>query len=130
MLTGQLWFKVPSSKKFVYHGLLQEWVDAKDLILFTIGDIGVDGALYEAMEFTGEVIGCLPMSGRFTMANMAVEAGGKNGFFEVADTTLEYLEHRAQRPYKVFRSDDDVAYSEVKDYDVSNIEQQVAFPPH
>ena len=128
MLTGQLWFKVPGSRKFVYHGLLQKWVDAKDLILYTIGDIGVDGALYEAMEFTGEVIGRLPMSGRFTMANMAVEAGAKNGIFEVDNTTLEYLEHRAQRPYKVFRSDEDAAYAEVKDYDVSTIEPQVAFP--
>jgi len=128
MLTGQLWFKVPGSKKFIYHGLLQKWVDAKDLILYTIGDIGVDGALYNAMEFTGEVIGCMPMSGRFTMANMAVEAGAKNGIFEVDNTTLEYLEHRAQRPYKVFRSDEDAAYDEVKDYDVSAIEPQVAFP--
>ena len=128
MLTGQLWFKVPSSKKFIYHGLLQKWVDAKDLILYTIGDIGVDGALYDAMEFTGEVIGRLPMSGRFTMANMAVEAGAKNGIFEVDNTTLEYLERRAQRSYKVFQSDEDAAYAEVKDYDVSTIEPQVAFP--
>jgi 3-isopropylmalate/(R)-2-methylmalate dehydratase large subunit len=128
MLTGQLWFKVPSSKKFIYHGLLQKWVDAKDLILYTIGDIGVDGALYDAMEFTGEVIGHLPVSGRLTMANMAVEAGAKNGIFEVDNTTLEYLEHRAQRPYKVFWSDEDAAYAEVKDYDVSTIEPQVAFP--
>jgi 3-isopropylmalate/(R)-2-methylmalate dehydratase large subunit len=128
MLTGQLWFKVPGSRKFVYHGLLQEWVDAKDLILFTIGDIGVDGALYEAMEFTGEVIEHLPMSGRFTMANMAVEAGAKNGIFEVDDTTLEYLKNRAQRPYKVFRSDEDADYNEVKEYDVSTIEPLVAFP--
>ena len=128
MLTGQLWFKVPSSKKCIYHGLLQKWVDAKDLILYTIGDIGVDGALYDAMEFTGDVIEHLPMSGRFTMANMAVEAGAKNGIFKVDNTTLEYLEHRAQRPYKVFRSDEDAAYDEVKDYDVSAIEPQVAFP--
>jgi len=128
MLTGQLWFKVPSSKKCIYHGLLQKWVDAKDLILYTIGDIGVDGALYDAMEFTGDVIEHLPMSGRFTMANMAVEAGAKNGIFDVDNTTLEYLEHRAQRPYKVFRSDEDAAYDEVKDYDVSTIEPQVAFP--
>jgi 3-isopropylmalate/(R)-2-methylmalate dehydratase large subunit len=128
MLTGQLWFKVPGSRKFIYHGLLQKWVDAKDLILFTIGDIGVDGALYNAMEFTGEVIERLPMSGRFTMANMAVEAGAKNGIFEVDDTTLEYLKNRAQRPYKVFRSDEDADYIEVKEYDVSAIEPQVAFP--
>ena len=128
MLTGQLWFKVPVSKKFTYHGTLQKWVDAKDLILYTIGDIGVDGALYNAMEFTGEVIGRMPMSGRFTMANMAVEAGAKNGIFEVDNTTLEYLEYRTQRPYEVFRSDEDAVYGEVKDYDVSNIVPQVAFP--
>lgn len=128
MLMGQLWFRVPGSRKYIYHGTLQKWVDAKDLILYTIGDIGVDGALYNAMEFTGEVIGHMPMSGRFTMANMAVEAGAKNGIFEVDDTTLKYLEHRAQRHYEVFRSDDDAAYEEVKDYDVSNIEPQVAFP--
>jgi 3-isopropylmalate/(R)-2-methylmalate dehydratase large subunit len=128
MLTGQLWFKVPSSKKFIYHGLLQKWVDAKDLILYTIGDIGVDGALYNAMEFTGEVIGRMPISGRFTMANMAVEAGAKNGIFEVDDTTLEYLERRAQRPYRVYQGDENAAYDEIKDYDVSTIEPQVAFP--
>jgi 3-isopropylmalate/(R)-2-methylmalate dehydratase large subunit len=128
MLTGQLWFKVPGSKKFIYHGLLRKWVDAKDLILYTIGDIGVDGALYDAMEFTGEVIERLPMSGRFTMANMAVEAGAKNGIFEVDNTTLEYLENRAQRHYKVFQSDRDAVYSKVIDYDVSIIEPQVAFP--
>jgi 3-isopropylmalate/(R)-2-methylmalate dehydratase large subunit len=103
-------------------------VDAKDLILYTIGDIGVDGALYNAMEFTGEVIESLPMAGRFTMANMAVEAGAKNGIFEVDDTTLKYLERRAQRPYEIFHSDEDAAYEEVKDYDVSHIEPQVACP--
>jgi 3-isopropylmalate/(R)-2-methylmalate dehydratase large subunit len=128
MLTGQLWFRVPGSKRYIYHGTLRRWVDAKDLILFTIGDIGVDGALYNAMEFIGEVIEHMPMSGRFTMANMAVEAGAKNGIFEVDDTTLKYLEHRAQRPYTVFRSDEDAVYDEVKDYDVSTIEPQVAFP--
>ena len=128
MLTGQLWFKVPSSKKYIYHGSLRKWVDAKDLILYTIGDIGLDGALYEAMEFSGEAIGRLPMSGRLTMANMAIEAGAKNGIFEVDDTTVEYLEHRAQRPYRVFQSDADAVYAEVKVYDVSKIEPQVAFP--
>ena len=128
MLTGQLWFRVPGSRKYIYHGVLRNWVDAKDLILYTIGDIGVDGALYSAMEFTGEVIEHMPMSGRFTMANMAVEAGAKNGIFEVDDTTLKYLEHRSQRPYQVFRSDNDAVYETVKDYDVSNIEPQIAFP--
>jgi 3-isopropylmalate/(R)-2-methylmalate dehydratase large subunit len=128
MLTGQLWFKVPGSIKFAYHGLLQKWVEAKDLILYTIGDIGVDGALYMAMEFTGDAIKRLPMSGRFTMANMAVEAGAKNGIFEVDESTLEYLEGRSQRPYKMFSSDDDAIYTEIKEYDVSTIEPQIALP--
>jgi 3-isopropylmalate/(R)-2-methylmalate dehydratase large subunit len=128
MLTGQIWLKVPTSKKFIYHGSLQRWVEAKDLILYTIGDVGIDGATYAAMEFTGEAIGRLPMSGRFTMANMAIEAGAKNGIFEVDNITLEYLEHRAQRLYQVFRSDEDAVYNEVKDYDVSAIEPQVACP--
>ena len=95
MLTGELWFKVPESMKFVYHGKLQKWVDGKDLILYTIGDIGVDGALYRAMEFTGEVIEQLPMSGRLTMANMAIEAGAKNGIFQADRITEEYLQGRA-----------------------------------
>ena len=128
MLTGELWFKVPESMKFVYHGKLQKWVDGKDLILYTIGDIGVDGALYRAMEFTGEVIKQLPMSGRLTMANMAIEAGAKNGIFQPDRVTEEYLEGKVSRPYRVYRSDVDAIYVEVKEYDVSRIEPQVAFP--
>jgi 3-isopropylmalate/(R)-2-methylmalate dehydratase large subunit len=128
MLTGQLWFRVPASRKFIYHGSLQKWVDGKDLILCTIGDIGVDGALYEAMEFAGEAIESLPMSGRFTMANMAIEAGAKNGIFQVDAATFEYLKDRATRPYKIFSSDEDAAYAEIRDYDVSAIEPQVAYP--
>ncbi len=128
ILTGELWFKVPESMKFVYHGRLQKWVDGKDLILYTIGDIGVDGALYRAMEFTGETIDQLPMSGRLTMANMAIEAGAKNGIFQADRVAEEYLQGRANRPYRIFQSDRDAIYVDVRDYDVSRIEPQVAFP--
>jgi 3-isopropylmalate/(R)-2-methylmalate dehydratase large subunit len=128
MLTGELWFKVPESMKFVYNGKLQKWVGGKDLILYTIGDIGVDGALYRAMEFTGEVIEQLPMSGRLTMANMAVEAGAKSGIFQPDRVTEDYLQDKTSRPYRTFQSDSDAIYTEVKDYDVSQIEPQVAFP--
>jgi 3-isopropylmalate/(R)-2-methylmalate dehydratase large subunit len=128
MLTGKLWFKVPESRKFIYYGKRGKWVDGKDLILYTIGDIGVDGALYEAMEFTGEAIEHLSVSGRLTMANMAVEAGAKAGIFEVDKVTEEYLRGRAGRSYAVFRSDEDAVYAGVREYDVSRIEPQVAFP--
>ena len=128
MLTGELWFKVPESMKFVYHGNLPKWVDGKDLILYTIGAIGVDGALYRAMEFTGEVIEQLPMSGRLTMANMAVEAGAKNGIFQPDRVTEEYLRGRTRRPYRIFQSDRDAVYADVREYDVSQIDPQVAFP--
>lgn len=128
MLTGELWFKVPESMKFVYQGKLQRWVDGKDLVLYTIGDIGVDGALYRAMEFTGDVIEQLPMSGRLTMANMAIEAGAKNGIFQPDRVTEEYIQARASRPYRIFRSDPDAHYVQVREYNVSQIEPQVAFP--
>lgn len=128
MLTGELWFKVPESMKFVYYGKLHKWVGGKDLILYTIGDIGVDGALYRAMEFTGEVIEQLPMSGRLTMANMAVEAGAKSGIFQPDRVTEDYLQNKTSRPYRTFQSDSDAIYTEVRDYDVSQIEPQVAFP--
>jgi 3-isopropylmalate/(R)-2-methylmalate dehydratase large subunit len=128
MLMGSLWFKVPESRKFLYHGKLPKWVDAKDLILYTIGDIGVDGALYEAMEFVGAAIENLPMSGRLTIANMAIEAGAKNGIFAVDQITEEYLHNRAQRHYTIFQSDKDAVYEGEKEYDVGGIEPQVAFP--
>jgi len=128
MLTGMLWFKVPESMKFVYHGKLKKWVDGKDLILHTIGDIGVDGALYKAMEFTGEGIEQLPLSGRLTMANMAIEAGAKNGIFQPDMVTVEYLKVRTNRPYTIFRSDAYADYADVREYDVGRIELQVAFP--
>lgn len=128
MATGEAWFKVPETMKFVYYGELPKWVSGKDLILHTIGDIGVDGARYMAMEFTGEAIRKLSMDNRFTMANMAIEAGAKNGIFEADEITLDYVNSRAKRPYRVFTSDPDARYYEVREYDVSKMEPQVAFP--
>ncbi|MBM7624028.1 3-isopropylmalate dehydratase large subunit [Sporohalobacter salinus] len=128
MATGEAWFKVPETIKFVYQGELNDWVGGKDLILYTIGDIGVDGALYKAMEFSGEVIENLPMDHRFTMSNMAIEAGGKCGLIKPDQTTIDYVEDRAQRDYKLYQSDEDAEYEQVIEYDVSKIEPQVAFP--
>ena len=128
MATGDIWMKVPPTIKFIYHGKLGRWVAGKDLILQTIGDIGVDGALYAAMEFTGEAIEALSMDSRFTMANMAIEAGGKAGIFPVDEKTLEYVKPRAKRPFKVYEPDEDAEYAWVIEYDVSRLEPQVAFP--
>jgi len=128
MATGSLWLKVPESLKLIYHGKINPWVSGKDLILFTIGDIGVDGALYQAMEFCGETIRSLSMASRFTMANMAIEAGGKNGIFEPDEITLEYVKPKAKRPYQVYRSDPEARYVEEREYDVSKIYPQVALP--
>ena len=136
MATGEIWMKVPPTIKFIYHGKLPKWVGGKDLILYTIGDIGVDGALYSVMEFTGEAIDELDMDGRFTMANMAIEAGAKAGIFAVDDKTEEYLHHAiANRVSPVIaseakqsRSDKDARYAGIYEYDVSKIEPQVAFP--
>ncbi len=128
MALGEIWLKVPETVKFLYHGKLQRWVYGKDLILHTIGDIGVDGAVYKAMEFCGEAIGNLSMDSRFTMANMAIEAGAKNGIVEPDQTTLEYVQGRARGGYRVFRSDGDARYCDVHEYDAGEIEPQVAFP--
>jgi len=128
MATGDIWMKVPPTIKLVYHGSLGKWVGGKDLILYTIGDIGVDGALYSAMEFTGEAIDALSMDGRFTMANMAIEAGAKAGIFRVDGKTLAYIEPRAKRRYTIYEPDDGAEYSEVIEYDASVIEPQVASP--
>ncbi|MDK2878079.1 MAG: 3-isopropylmalate/(R)-2-methylmalate dehydratase large subunit [Thermoanaerobacteraceae bacterium] len=128
MMTGKCWFKVPETIKFIYHGKLNPWVTGKDLILYTIGDIGVDGALYKAMEFTGDALKSLTMDERFTMSNMAIEAGGKNGIMEADDITIEYVKARAKRDYEIFKSDDDAKYCQVIDYDVSKIEPQIALP--
>lgn len=128
MALGETWFKVPSTIKFVYRGELNQWVSGKDLILFTIGEIGVDGALYQAMEFTGPVIRKLSMDSRLTMSNMAIEAGAKAGIIEPDEITYAYLEGRAQRNYRGMFSDGDAGYSQIIEYDVGEIEPQVAFP--
>ncbi|HWR58957.1 MAG TPA: 3-isopropylmalate dehydratase large subunit [Thermodesulfovibrionales bacterium] len=128
MATGECWFKVPESMRFVYYGKLNKWVGGKDLILHTIGDIGVDGALYRAMEFEGETIGSLPMYGRLTMCNMAIEAGGKNGIMVPDAVTKGYVEGRAKRPYKFYRSDAGAKYVEVREYDCSRIPLTVSCP--
>ena len=129
MATGEIWLRVPETIKFVYAGRRQPWVGGKDLILYTIGEIGVDGALYKAMEFTGEAIDILEMAGRLTMANMAIEAGGKNGIFPPNEITLEYISGRLENGYTLYHSDEDVSYAEIKEFDVSTIEPQVACPP-
>jgi 3-isopropylmalate/(R)-2-methylmalate dehydratase large subunit len=128
MATGEIWMKVPPTTTFVYKGKLGKWVGGKDLILYTIGDIGVDGALYSVMEFTGEAINALTMDGRFTMANMAIEAGAKAGIFRVDSETKKYVKPRANRPYQVYQPDEDAEYTRTIEYDVSRIEPQVAMP--
>lgn len=128
MATGECWFKVPESMKFIYYGKLNKWVGGKDLILHTIGDIGVDGALYRAMEFEGETIRNLPMYGRLTMCNMAIEAGGKSGIIVPDGITEGYVKGRAKRPYKFYTSDSDAKYVEIKEYDCSKIPLTVSCP--
>jgi len=128
MMKGTVWLKVPESIKFYYEGKFQPWVSGKDLILYTIGQIGVSGALYQSMEFVGPAISELPLSGRFTMANMAIEAGGKNGIFVVDDKTKAFVEARAKREWKVYKSDKDAVYAQEIEYDVSKIQPQVALP--
>jgi len=128
MALGETWFKVPESLKFVFAGRPGPWVGGKDLILYAIGQIGVEGALYCAMEFTGPVIDGLSMDGRFTICNMAVEAGAKNGIIPPDEKTEAYVQGRGQRPYKLFKSDPDAAYKKVYKYDVTDLEPCVAFP--
>jgi len=128
MITGRIWFKVPPSIKFVFNGKLRPWVGGKDLILHTIGQIGVDGARYRAMEFTGEIIDSLPMSDRFSMCNMAIEAGAKVGIVTPDAITESYVSARAKRPYKFYKSDPDAAYEAVYEWDLSNLEPVVALP--
>ncbi len=128
MALGETWFKVPESMKFIFNGQLNKWVGGKDLILYTIGKIGVDGALYRAMEFCGEAISQLSMDGRFTMCNMAIEAGGKNGIIQPDEITRQYVEGRTKRPYTFYTSDPDASYVEVYEFDTAKIEPQVAFP--
>ncbi len=128
MATGHIWMRVPETIRIVYHGDLQPWVGGKDLILYTIGLIGVGGARYKAIEFAGPTVDALPMSGRFTMANMAIEAGGKAGLFAVDDATRAYLEGRSTRPYTVYGADSGATYAQTIKIDASQIEPQVAFP--
>ncbi|MCD6133183.1 MAG: 3-isopropylmalate dehydratase large subunit [Deltaproteobacteria bacterium] len=126
--TGMLWFKVPHTIKFIYNGKRGKWVMGKDLILYTIGKVGVSGALYKVMEFTGPVIRNLPMDDRFTMCNMAIEAGGKTGIVEPDDITRKYLSERGVKDGVFYKSDEDAEYDDIIEIDVSNIEPQVAFP--
>lgn len=128
MATGEIWLKVPPTILLNYVGDLRPHVGGKDLILHTIGLLGVEGALYCAMEYAGPVIRSLPMHQRFTMSNMAIEAGGKNGIIEPDETTLAYLAERTSERFEIFKSDPDAAYDRVIEIDVSEIEPQIAFP--
>lgn len=128
MFTSEIWLKVPETIKIIYKGSLPKWISGKDLILYTIGDLGVEGANYKTMEFCGEAIKEISMDGRFTMANMAVEAGAKNGIFIPDEKTQDYVKERAKRQYKTYKSDSDANYSVIKEYKVSSLEPQVALP--
>lgn len=128
MATGKCWFKVPAAIRFELSGKPQEWVSGKDVILHIIGMIGVDGALYQSMEFGGEGLRHLSMDDRLTMANMAIEAGGKNGIFEVDEVTRAYTQGRVNRAYETFMPDDGAAYARVIEIDLSSIRPTVAFP--
>ncbi|MBI4632418.1 MAG: 3-isopropylmalate dehydratase large subunit [Deltaproteobacteria bacterium] len=128
MLTGEAWFKVPETMKIVFSGKLNRWVSGKDLILYLIGRIGVDGALYKAIEFTGDTVKKLTMSDRLTIANMVIEAGGKNGIFIPDAVTKQYVRKRAKRDFTFYASDPDATYAQVIEIDVGAIEPQVAFP--
>ena len=128
MATGKAWFKVPSAIKFVLKGSLPEHVSGKDLILHIIGKIGVDGALYKSMEFVGEGVGSLTVFDRLTVSNMAIEAGAKNGIFEVDEQTVAYVKERSDREMKIYRADEDAEYDEVYEIDLSALEPTVAFP--
>jgi len=135
-INGRCWFRTPESMKFVYKGRLDKWVGGKDLILYAIGDIGVDGALYKAMEFTGDAVKDLDMDGRFTMCNMAIEAGGKSGIIAYDRKTEAYVRGRwataaaksNKRGFKIYKSDKGARYCDVREYDVSKLEPQVAAP--
>lgn len=128
MATGKAWFKVPAALKFNLYGKKQGYVSGKDVILHIIGMIGVDGALYKSMEFTGEGLADLTMDDRLCMANMVIEAGGKNGIFEVDDKTVEYIKEHSTKPYKIYKADPDAEYEATYDIDLSKIRPTVAFP--
>ncbi len=128
MATGRAWFKVPAAKKFVLTGKPGKYVSGKDIMIHIIGLIGVDGALYESMEFTGDGIANLSMDDRFTMANMAIEAGAKNGIFPVDDTAKAYLDEHTEKPYTIYEADEDAVYEDVIEIDLSKVRPTVAFP--
>ena len=128
MATGQVWFKVPPALKFNLIGKPNQWVSGKDVILHIIGLIGVDGALYKSMEFTGEGVRHLSMDDRFTICNMAIEAGGKNGIFEVDEQTLAYVNEHSNREFKVFQADPDAEYEKEYTIDLSKLRPTVSFP--
>ena len=128
MAIGKAWFKVPSAIKFVLKGKLNKYVSGKDVILHIIGKIGVDGALYKSMEFTGEGLSSLTMSDRLCISNMAIEAGAKNGIFEVDDITLEYIKEHSERTPVIYKADEDAEYDEVIEINLSEIKPTVAFP--
>ena len=128
MATGKAWFKVPSAIKFVLSGKLNKYVSGKDVILHIIGMIGVDGALYKSMEFTGEGVKELTVFDRLTISNMAIEAGAKNGIFEVDEQTEAYIKERSDREYKIYKADEDAQYDEVYEIDLSKVKSTVAFP--
>ena len=128
MATGQAWFKVPSAIKFVLTGKPSQYVSGKDIILHIIGMIGVDGALYKSMEFVGDGIEHLTMDDRFTICNMAIEAGGKNGIFPVDQQTLDYIHEHSTKPYQVFEADEDAEYEQIIEIDLAQIRPTVAFP--
>ena len=128
MATGEVWFKVPSAIKFNLKGKLKPNVSGKDVILHIIGNIGVDGALYKSMEFTGEGLKYLTMDDRACISNMAIEAGAKNGIFETDDKTIDYLKDIVHRDYKIFKADENAIYDKIIDIDLSSIEPTVACP--
>ena len=128
MATGECWFKVPEAVKVVLKGKMKPWVNGKDVILHLIGEIGVDGALYQSLEFTGDGVASISMDGRLTIANMAIEAGAKNGIFPVDDVCRAYLDGRVKRPYTVFEADEDAEYSRVVEIDLDSLDMTVALP--
>lgn len=128
MITGKAWFKVPSAIRFVLTGKPSKWVSGKDVILHIIGTIGVDGALYKSMEFTGDGISHLSMDDRFTIANMAIEAGAKNGIFPVDEKTISYMKEHSQKEYTIYEPDEDAEYDETYTIDLSALKPTVAFP--
>ena len=128
MATGKAWFKVPEAIKFNLKGKFRKYVSGKDLILYIIGKIGVDGALYKSMEFAGEGVHAMSMDDRFTVANMAIEAGAKNGIFEVDEKTIEYMKEHSDREYTAFSADEDAEYARVIDIDLAEVPHTVAFP--